>query len=128
MIQHIILDWMKIFIILIYVLIFIGAFKTTPTYAVEIIFVFKLIIASYLIYRFNKGNKNKIKFTELDRRVCFSAGFFIFFISFADVINSYIEKIKNYLIKNVSLYNYLQNFSKDTKTKIETYFSKDFNL
>ena len=121
MIQHIILDWMKIFIILIYVLIFIGAFKTTPTYAVEIIFVFKLIIASYLIYRFNKGNKNKIKFTELDRRVCFSAGFFIFFISFADVINSYIEKIKNYLIKNVPLYNYVQNFSKDTKTKIETY-------
>jgi hypothetical protein len=50
------------------------------------------------MYRFNDFRKN-IKFTEIDRKVCFLAGFYLLFLTFADLIQEYIVKIKELLAR-----------------------------
>ena len=63
------------FIIKLTVILFIiGVFENKPTFITNFNFVVKLILAIFLIYRFNKYRKDKIKFTELDRKVSYSAG------------------------------------------------------
>ena len=59
-----------------------------PFIFIQINFIIKVSIAIYLMYKFNNF-REKITFTTLDKKICFSAGFYIFIFSFADVINSY---------------------------------------
>lgn len=96
MIQHFIVDAMIYVTFIIFFLVFIGIIQKQPSYLDEIIFVFKVFIALYLMYRFNDFRKN-IKFTELDRKVCFSAGGYLLLFSFADLIHDYSIKIKAFL-------------------------------
>jgi hypothetical protein len=77
------------------VLFIIGFFQSKPTYIVQFNFVVKVILALFLIYRFNNYRKHKIEFTELDRKVCYSAGIYIILISFFDLINHYVDAIRN---------------------------------
>jgi len=81
-----------------FVLFIIGFFQTKNQYINEFNFIVKIILALFLIYRFNKYRKHKIEFTELDRKVCFSAGVYIILISFFDLINNYIDTIRENLI------------------------------
>jgi hypothetical protein len=53
------------------------------------------------MYRFNDFRKN-VKFTELDRKVCFLAGTYLLLFSFADLINDYSKKIKEFLKQYLS--------------------------
>ena len=76
------------------VLFFIGFFQEKPTIFSDFNFFVKIGLAIFLIYRFNNYRKYKITFTDLDRKVCYSAGLYILFISFADYINSYTDEIK----------------------------------
>ena len=76
------------------VLFIFGIIQNKPVYLLEFNFVVKIIISLFLIYRFNKYRKEKIQFTDLDRRVAFSAGIYIMAISFADLLNGYIEEIR----------------------------------
>lgn len=94
--QHFIVDWMGIITFVIFVLLFLGFLQKEPTYFLEATFFFKIFIALYLIIRFNQFRKH-IKFTELDRKVCFLAGFYLLLISFADLIQDYIIRIKSIL-------------------------------
>ena len=75
-------------------LYFIGVFKTKPVLFLVVNFVLKIFIACFLIYRFNSYRKYKITFTELDRKAAYSAGVYIFFLSFIDVIDKYITEIR----------------------------------
>ena len=77
------------------VLFIIGFFQSKPTYILQFNFVVKVILAFFLIYRFNNYRKHKIEFTELDRKVCYSTGIYIILISFFDLINHYIDTIRN---------------------------------
>jgi hypothetical protein len=52
------------------------------------------LFSLFLIYRFNSYRKNKIQFTDLDRKICFSAGVYIFTFSFIDVIQTYVERLR----------------------------------
>ena len=97
-------------------LFFIGFFQKKPMLFLEFNFCIKVLLALFLIYRFNSYRKQKIEFTELDRKVCYSAGIYIFMISFIDYLDEYTEKIK----KKVQIYtvpiikkikNYLHLFS-----------------
>lgn len=81
-----------------FVLFLIGIFQNKPLILVRFNFVVKIILALFLIYRFNKYRKTKIHFTELDRKVCYSLGIYIIIISFFDIINYYIETIRNIFI------------------------------
>jgi hypothetical protein len=77
------------------VLFIIGFLQNKSTILAQFNFVVKIILALFLIYRFNSYRKQKIKFTELDRKVCYSAGIYIILISFFDLINHYTEYIRN---------------------------------
>lgn len=79
-------------------LFLIGIFQNKPTILIQFNFVVKVILAIFLIYRFNSYRKHKIEFTELDRKVCYSAGIYIILISFLDIINYYTETIRNNFI------------------------------
>lgn len=79
-------------------LFLIGIFQNKPFILIQFNFVVKVILALFLIYRFNSYRKHKIEFTELDRKVCYSAGIYIILISFLDIINFYTEYIRNNFI------------------------------
>lgn len=93
-----IVDWIGYVTVFIFVLLFLGLLQKEPTYFVEFTFLFKVGISVFLMYRFNDFRK-EVKFTELDRKVCFLAGVNIFFLSFADLIKEYTDKLKS-LIQN----------------------------
>jgi hypothetical protein len=77
------------------VLFLVGIFQNKPYILIQFNFVVKVLLALFLIYRFNSYRKHKIEFTELDRKVCYSAGIYIILISFLDIINYYTETIRN---------------------------------
>ena len=76
------------------VLFLVGFFQQKPTIFINFNFIVKICLALFLIYRFNNYRKYEITFTDLDRKVCYSTGIYILFISFADYINSYTNEIK----------------------------------
>ena len=83
-------------------LFFIGIFQEKPTLFIDFNFVVKVCLALFLIYRFNNYRKHEIKFTELDRKVCYSSGIYILIISFIDYINSYTDTIKKLIVPYTS--------------------------
>jgi len=101
-IEHYIVDWIGIITIITFILLFLGILQKEPTYFVNFVFLFKVFISLFLIYRFNDFRKN-IKFTELDRKFCFLAGINLLLISFADLIENYIVKIRSYLKNHLSV-------------------------
>ena len=60
----------------VYIASMIGAFSVNPKFMDTIDFYAKLYICLFLLIRFNPL-RNKINFTELDRKISFSAGFFL---------------------------------------------------
>ena len=94
--EHFIIDWIGVVTFIMFILLFVGLLQKEPTFFVEFVFLFKVCISLFLIYRFNHFRKD-IKFTDLDRKVCFAAGVNILLISFADLIQEYTKKIKNYI-------------------------------
>jgi len=80
------------------VLFLVGFFQNKPYILIKFNFVVKVILALFLIYRFNSYRKHKIEFTELDRKVCYSAGIYIILISFLYIVNYYTEYIRNNFI------------------------------
>ena len=64
----------------------IGAVNSKSALLINVNFSVKLFIALFLIYRFNSKRTKKITFTELDRKIAFSAGLYILVVSFADYI------------------------------------------
>ena len=96
-------------------LFIIGFFQVQPVLILQFNIFFKVILALFLIYRFNGYRKQKIRFTELDRKICFSTGVFIILISFIDIITFNIEYIRNNFILPYSqpIINYFKMFLKN---------------
>ena len=90
---HIIIDSIGYIITFIFILLLLGILQKEPTYFTEFIFIFKVFLALYLIVRFNDFRTN-IKFTTLDRKVCFYSGFYLLLFAIADLIQEYTIKIK----------------------------------
>jgi hypothetical protein len=80
------------------ILFIIGFFQAQPIFILKFNIFFKIILALFLIYRFNNYRKQPIRFTELDRKICFSTGIYIILISFIDIITYNIEYIRNNFI------------------------------
>jgi hypothetical protein len=59
-----------------YFLIALGLSTTAPKYLSHLDYYVKLYVSIFLIYRFNPFRH--VKFTELDRKIAFSAGIFVF--------------------------------------------------
>ena len=76
-------------------LFIVGVLNDKIIFLLEINFIIKIIIASYLVYRFNSYSKDKLKFTEFDRKLVYSSGLYILFLSFTDILVLYTTKIRN---------------------------------
>ena len=76
-------------------LFMVGIFQSKPSYLIEINFFIKVLIALFLIYRFNSHRTQKIVFTELDRKVVYSAGTYILLISFIDISEYYLQLVRS---------------------------------
>jgi hypothetical protein len=83
--------WMTNLIILLFI---VGVFANKPATFLFVNFIVKIFLALFLIYRFNDYRKDKIRFTDLDRKICFSAGMYILVFSFLDVLQSYVERLR----------------------------------
>jgi ABC-type multidrug transport system fused ATPase/permease subunit len=105
----------SIFKKIIILLFLIGFFENKPKIFLELNFVVKLILGIFLVYRFNKYRNNPIKFTELDRKICSSAGSYIIFIAFADYINAFMDEIREHIIK------FTGPFVTNIKSKLKEY-------
>ena len=88
----------------IYIILFIlGIVQVKPTKFLEINIIIKILIAAFLIYRFNPYFGENKKFTELDRKISYSAGCFILLISFADVLEYFIDSIRASVMSYASI-------------------------
>jgi hypothetical protein len=76
-------------------LFIIGVLTDKPSSFLFFNFLIKILLAVFLLYRFNSYRKSKIVFTELDRKICYSAGMYIIIFSFLDVIQVYITELRN---------------------------------
>jgi len=84
------------FIFVSYFLIFLSAIgfsETAPEYLDKIDYYIKIYICLFLIWRFNPLRSN-ITFTDLDRKIAFSAGIFILTTT---VLHQYLLEIINFL-------------------------------
>ena len=84
------------------VLFFIGFLTDKPKFILEINFVIKFILGLFLIYRFNKYRKNKVTFTELDRKICYSVGIYIVIISLGEYFLFFTGVIREQILKITS--------------------------
>ena len=78
------------------ILYIIGAYKGDPTeYLKKVDNYAKIIISLFLMWKFN-FLRSKIKFTEIDRRIVFQSGLFLFLTTSIDAyLINYFDKIKN---------------------------------
>jgi len=84
------------FIYVSYILIFLSAIgfsETAPEYLANLDYYVKIYVCLFLIWRFNPLRSN-IKFTDLDRKIAFSAGIFILTTT---TLNEYLDDIKKYI-------------------------------
>jgi hypothetical protein len=87
--------WFDYITFLMFFIFIYGILYNVPSIFIQINFTIKVIIALYLMYKFNDFSNHK--FTLLDKKICFSAGVYLFIFSFADVINSYLIEIKHFV-------------------------------
>lgn len=73
-----------------YLVIFLGLSSQAPKYLETLNFYFRLYICLFLLIRYNPLFRIH-DFTDLDRRICFSAGVFI-------LTSTYMVPIRNYII------------------------------
>jgi len=81
-----------------FICFFIGILNSRSTLILQAAFIVKILIGLFLIYRFNNWRSDSVKFTDLDRKAAYSAGVFILFISFSDIILQYIDEIRSFVL------------------------------
>jgi hypothetical protein len=82
--------------VIILILYIIGIINSKSELVLQINFVFKIIIALYLIFRFN-SNKSDLQISKVERKLIYSSGVYILIFSFADIITVYLDVIRNFL-------------------------------
>jgi hypothetical protein len=82
--------------VIILILYIIGIINSKSELILQINFVFKIIIALYLIFRFN-SNKSDLQISKVERKLIYSSGVYILIFSFADIITVYLDVIRNFL-------------------------------
>lgn len=89
----------NIFIIVSYTLLItanLGLWINAPKYLDVLDNIVSIYICLFLLYRFNPLRKI-IHFTELDRKITFSAGLFLFTTKVINIIHPYLMEAKHFL-------------------------------
>lgn len=90
----IILSW------ILYILIAFNISVHAPNYLDDLEFYLKLYISLFLLYRFMPFRK--IKFTDLDRKIAFNAGIFIFTgTAVGTILQKYFSQLHSIFINNL---------------------------
>lgn len=96
--------WFNIFIITtysLYILFAVGVVKSAPQYLETLDYYVKIYISLFLLWRFNPFRK--IQFTELDRKISFSAGIFLLTTTaVTQILIKYLDNAKNIVQQNIS--------------------------
>ena len=93
-------DIIVFFSILLYISALLGLFVNAPQYLHNLHYFVQIYVSLFLIIRFNPFRK--VEFNDLDRRIAFSAGIFLFATSAIDkYLQDSIITIKNYLVSNL---------------------------
>jgi hypothetical protein len=90
-------------IYIIYILLFfsyLGLSTNASIYLQKFDFYFRIYICLFLMWRFNPF-KTHYEFTNLDRRIAFSAGLFIFTITILNTYSNYIKEIIQRVIHKI---------------------------
>jgi hypothetical protein len=97
-IQNNLFNLFIIFTYSMYALLLLGLSTNAPKYLAYVDSIVQVYISFFLILRFNPFRK--IVFSDLDRKICFSAGLFLFATTTINhILIAYIDKIKNSLTK-----------------------------
>jgi hypothetical protein len=96
--------WFDIITLIMLFIFMYGLVFNEPILFIQLNFLIKVIIGIYLIYKYNDFRSHKtIQFTVLDKKICYSAGIYLLIFSFADVINSYFNKIREILKQQLKI-------------------------
>ena len=83
-----------------FIAIALGLSAKAPEYLDELQYYVKIYVSLFLIYRFNPFRK--IEFTDLDRKIAFSSGLFLFTTSaLNDILKKYTTQIEHLLSKYI---------------------------
>jgi hypothetical protein len=93
------LHWFDIITLIMFCIFIFGFVYNVPSIFIQFNFIIKVLIAMYLMYKFNDFRTDTVKFTLLDKKICYSAGIYLFLFSFADVINSYFRELRKLIIE-----------------------------
>jgi hypothetical protein len=94
--QNIAFNYVIIISYILYFVIALGLFSNAPHYLQTLQYWIKIYISLFLIYRFNFFQK--VKFSELDRKVAFSAGLFLFSTTiFGQILDLYLQNAKSFI-------------------------------
>jgi len=93
-------DIISFLTIILYISTTFGLFVNAPQYLNDLHFFVQIYVSLFLILRFNPFRK--IVFNDLDRRIAFSAGVFLFATSAIDkYLHNYLINFKDYLASNL---------------------------
>lgn len=81
---------------ILYIVIALGLSANAPQYLEQLHSFIKIYISLFLIYRFNPFRR--VKFTELDGKIAFSAGVFLLGTTAIDgILQNYLSSVKEYI-------------------------------
>lgn len=81
---------------ILYIMIALGISANAPEYLDELQNFIKLYVSLFLIYRFNPFRR--VRFTELDGKIAFSAGVFLLATTAINsILHNYLSNVKQYL-------------------------------
>jgi len=85
---------------ILYILIALNISVHAPDYLDDLEFYIKIYISLFLLYRFMPFRK--IKFTDLDRKIAFNAGIFIFTATaIGSILQNYLQQVHDLFIKTL---------------------------
>jgi len=85
---------------ILYIIIALNISVHAPDYLDDLEFYIKIYISLFLLYRFMPFRK--IKFTDLDRKIAFNAGIFIFTATaIGSILQNYLQQVHDLFIKTL---------------------------
>jgi len=79
---------------ILYIIIALGLSAKAPQYLTNLHYYVKIYVSLFLIYRFNPFRR--VKFTNLDAKIAFSAGLFLLGTTAIDsILQNYLKQIRN---------------------------------
>ena len=83
------------------ILFIVGFFQTPPHAFITFTFVVKVLMALFLLYRFNPYINKGFHFTKLDQEIILASAFFVLISSFTDYVNQFLKEAQRIVTHNL---------------------------